>query len=291
MGAVCLLGFTPEESKELDSLAAARGLGTENLGSRTDTLLSSSEPRIVLVALHAPEDLQVLKSLVTDAPQHAYGSAVPAAERALAFGAALTGSPLLFLPAVKDEVRRVLSQLKERAGSAAAQAAVFAGLQGFSEQFRWRTADVKVSPTCRHIARVLRQAGFFVTDAQEVEATLALEESLVNSIEHGNLELDSSLRSNESLSDDRYDEERAARLARPEYGGRMLGISVATDEECAVVSITDEGPGFDVSRMEAQSEQRNVLDASGKGLALIRRSFTEVRYNERGNVISLVKRR
>jgi anti-sigma regulatory factor (Ser/Thr protein kinase) len=290
---VGFLGIGGEESMGIAEVLAARGYSSEDLGSDSDRAAGRSEPQMVFVGVHSLEDLQTLKRLLTDAPHHAYACGVPAGERALAFQACLTGAPLFFLPAEKEELRKVLGQLKERLGAVQAERAIFSGLRDFSEQFCWKTSDVRVSPTCRHLARVLRQAGFFGTDAEEAEATLALEESLVNSLEHGNLELDSSLRSGDALSEDRYEEEKAARLSRPEYGGRKLWIRVAADADSALVSIEDEGRGFDVARVTSagESSQEKVLDPSGKGLALIRRSFTEVRYNERGNIITLVKRR
>jgi hypothetical protein len=293
MGAVALLGFTQGEGSDIQAALGARGLTGETVAD-AGALAAQHDSRMALVGVHDADGLQVLKALLTDSPQHSYGCGVPAGERKLSFSAALTGTPLFFLPPQKDEIKRVLSLMKERAGTAEAERSVFAGLRGLTERFAWKTSEVRVSASCRHFARLMRHAGYYATDAEEAEAALALEESLVNSMEHGNLELSSSLRSSETLGEDRYEQMRAERLMDPRYGGREVRISVEIEPGQAMVSIEDQGPGFDVARARAAAAEQSrekIMDASGKGLALIRRSFSEVRYNERGNVISLVKRR
>ncbi len=52
--------------------------------------------------------------------------------------------------------------------------------------------------------------------------------------------------------------------------------------------ITDEGTGFDPHRIPDPTTPRNVKKVGGRGLFLMRNLMDEVRYNDRGNSVTLV---
>jgi len=61
---------------------------------------------------------------------------------------------------------------------------------------------------------------------------------------------------------------------------------------CSVVArITDEGKGFDPRALPDPTDPGNLLRAGGRGVFLMRKLLDEVRYNERGNCVTLVLRR
>jgi anti-sigma regulatory factor (Ser/Thr protein kinase) len=122
----------------------------------------------------------------------------------------------------------------------------------------------------------------------EDECALALEEALVNSMEHGNLELDSSLRPDDALGEDRYEAERAKRIADPAYGERLIRMRVTIGPDEAVIVIEDEGPGFDTSKID---DSPSGLEVSGKGFWLIKQPFDAAAYNEKGNQLTLARHR
>jgi len=58
-----------------------------------------------------------------------------------------------------------------------------------------------------------------------------------------------------------------------------------------VITIGDEGPGFDPSKLPDPTDPANLEMASGRGILLMRTFMTDVHYNNNGNVVTLVKRR
>ncbi|HOF18390.1 MAG TPA: ATP-binding protein [Phycisphaerae bacterium] len=52
----------------------------------------------------------------------------------------------------------------------------------------------------------------------------------------------------------------------------------------------DEGTGFDPTRVPDPTADENLEKPSGRGLMLMRAYMDEVRYNDRGNQVFLMKR-
>jgi anti-sigma regulatory factor (Ser/Thr protein kinase) len=61
--------------------------------------------------------------------------------------------------------------------------------------------------------------------------------------------------------------------------------------EQATITIRDEGPGFDPSSLPDPTDPENIGKISGRGLLLIRTFMDDVRFNETGNEITLVKKK
>jgi len=57
------------------------------------------------------------------------------------------------------------------------------------------------------------------------------------------------------------------------------------------VHVTDEGPGFDPSRVPEPVEPEQLDEAGGRGLYLIRKLVDTVHFNEQGNSICMILRR
>jgi anti-sigma regulatory factor (Ser/Thr protein kinase) len=214
---------------------------------------------------------------------------VPASERSLfAAAAAAREGRVLLLPVDERELRRTLVALTEDARERSAGGAAFAGLRTMTASFSWKTREFDVSRVCRRLAHLLTECGFYPGPGAEDECALALEEAIVNAVEHGNLELDSSLRSDDPLTEDRYEAERARKLGDPVFGERRISIELSIEDDRARLVLSDEGPGFDT---RAMSQEPSGFDVSGKGLWLIKRPFDEVSYNDKGNKLTLVRRK
>ncbi len=121
-----------------------------------------------------------------------------------------------------------------------------------------------------------------------LRVAMALREALLNAVEHGNLEVSSELR--ESL-DDSYHRATEARRCQQPYCDRRVSVEVNETPTEARYVITDEGPGFDPSKLPDPTDPANLEKASGRGLLLMRSFMDEVAYNATGNQITLVKRR
>jgi anti-sigma regulatory factor (Ser/Thr protein kinase) len=90
---------------------------------------------------------------------------------------------------------------------------------------------------------------------------LALEEAVINAIKHGN-ELDDT---------------------------KKVTISFSIDENRAVITVGDEGGGFDPYSIPDPTDDAGLLATSGRGLALINAYMDEVRHNDLGTEITMIK--
>ena len=55
------------------------------------------------------------------------------------------------------------------------------------------------------------------------------------------------------------------------------------------VEVEDEGPGFDPGLIPDPTKNSNIIKESGRGVCLIRKLMDSVRFNHKGNKISMVK--
>jgi len=100
--------------------------------------------------------------------------------------------------------------------------------------------------------------------AQDIFAVrLALEEAVTNGMKHGN--------------------EGDAR--------KRVQIHYRLDRECLIASVQDEGPGFDPQDVPDPTAPENLQRPSGRGIFLMHHFMTWVRFNEKGNCVTLCKYR
>jgi CheY-like chemotaxis protein len=123
---------------------------------------------------------------------------------------------------------------------------------------------------------------------ERIRIGVALEEALLNAIFHGNLEASSELRQQNETHYYRLAEERRH---QPPYRDRQVFFTFKLSRSEAAFSIRDEGPGFDPSILPDPTDPENLGRVGGRGLLLIRTFMDEVTFNEKGNQITLVKRR
>ena len=124
-------------------------------------------------------------------------------------------------------------------------------------------------------------------DQQLTRIGVALEESLLNALIHGNLEVSSDLR---ARADDAYSELIRVRQTTAPYCDRKIRLCCQFAPAEVRFEITDEGPGFDVSTVPDPRDPENFLKPSGRGLLLISSFMDEVYHNAMGNSITLIKR-
>jgi anti-sigma regulatory factor (Ser/Thr protein kinase) len=274
--------------RDADAEALAAAIGRLGRSCLAGDPVNDPQPAFILAAAYDESGLRASRASAMD-DLRPWCFCVPASERALvAAAASAREGSLLLLPPEERELKRLAAAMAEEAKERAAGDAAFAGLERLEAAFSWKTSDFQVSKTCRRLARLLAESGFYRDRAGEDECALALEEALVNSIEHGNLGLDSSLRPDDSLAEDRYEAEREKRLADPAWGGRLVRVRLSMAGDEATLELEDEGPGFDTSRLD---EGPSGLDVSGKGFWLIKRPFDAASYNAKGNLLTLVKRK
>ena len=126
------------------------------------------------------------------------------------------------------------------------------------------------------------------SDRDRLHIGMAMDEALVNAMHHGNLEVASKLR---EVDDALYYRKVEERCGQHPYCQRKVKLEVEVSEEHICLQISDEGPGFDPSRIANPCTEENVLKVSGRGLFLIRSFMDQVAHNQLGNQITMTKLR
>jgi len=117
---------------------------------------------------------------------------------------------------------------------------------------------------------------------------VALHEALTNAILHGNLGLSSELR---ETNEKEYYRLAAQRRTQPPWCERRVHVGVTLTPQEAVFVVRDEGEGFNPELLPDPTDPANLERVCGRGLLLIQTFMDHVEYNERGNQITMVKRR
>lgn len=138
-----------------------------------------------------------------------------------------------------------------------------------------------------HIGENLRRLNC-CGENERLRVTVALSEALLNAMYHGNLEVGSELREKDEKAYRKLLEER--RESKP-YSDRRVFVRARESPMEASYIVRDEGPGFDPARLPDPTDPTNLEKISGRGLFLIRTFMDEVRHNEKGNEIVMIKRR
>ena len=92
---------------------------------------------------------------------------------------------------------------------------------------------------------------------------VALDEAFVNAVKHGN----------------KFDSKKLVR------------ITAEISKQEARFTIEDEGEGFDVTNIPDPLDPKNLFKTSGRGVLFIYNIMDEVKYNDRGNRLTMVKRK
>jgi serine/threonine-protein kinase RsbW len=112
---------------------------------------------------------------------------------------------------------------------------------------------------CREIIEQISPDSFSAKDCFGMQ--LAIEEALINAVEHGN----------------RLDPQKHVTV---EY-------SITSTE--LEITITDEGCGFNPNRVPDPRVDENIHNVTGRGIVLMRECMDSVNYNEKGNSVRMVK--
>lgn len=101
-----------------------------------------------------------------------------------------------------------------------------------------------------------------VVKTEQSNLFVALDEAFVNAIKHGN----------------KYD------------AAKSIRVTAEVSKQEARFTIEDEGEGFDVNSIPDPLVPENLFKTSGRGVLFIYNIMDEVKYNERGNRLTMVKK-
>lgn len=122
------------------------------------------------------------------------------------------------------------------------------------------------------------------TPAERESVTLALHEAILNAVIHGNLGVPSSLKNQDVRL---FEELIETRRRDPVFGARTVRIESRADRNRATFVVEDQGEGFDHRRLPDPTEAASLMEVSGRGLLIMRLTMDDVRWNERGNRVTL----
>ena len=115
---------------------------------------------------------------------------------------------------------------------------------------------------------------------------IALDEALVNSLYHGNLEVSSALREQDNYD---YQELATKRAQQKPYCDRRIHVAADLYRDRVEITIRDEGPGFNHRSLPDPTDPVNLGKVSGRGILLMRTFMDDVLFNEYGNQVILTK--
>jgi CheY-like chemotaxis protein/anti-sigma regulatory factor (Ser/Thr protein kinase) len=141
----------------------------------------------------------------------------------------------------------------------------------------------------QHLIDPLAPMGI-VRGAEVKNVYLALDEVVNNAITYGALGIDSKVREGEDGAR-AFEAEVRARGMDPVYSERRVRVNARYRPAEAVFQITDPGEGFDWRSLPDPTDPENLLREHGRGLLLIQCFMDELQFNEKGNEVTLVKRR
>lgn len=100
-------------------------------------------------------------------------------------------------------------------------------------------------------------------DVENSNLFIALDEAFVNAVKHGN----------------KFD------------ANKLVRITADISAQEARFTVEDEGEGFDIQAIPDPLDPANLFKTSGRGVLIIHNIMDEVKYNERGNRIEMVKKK
>ncbi len=142
----------------------------------------------------------------------------------------------------------------------------------------------------RVVDRLMQETEGRIPAADRLSTHLGLLEIIMNAIEHGNLGITYSEKSEalEGSSADWPNLVKSRMLELP-YKNRSVLIQFQMDSECCEWIITDEGDGFDWEKVPDPNDPENLLAANGRGIMLARLSFDDLTYLGQGSQVMLRK--
>jgi PAS domain-containing protein len=171
-----------------------------------------------------------------------------------------------------------------------------------------KAASVSEDVLLRHLLHETRryEIGNYLTMADQLASTITaavgqhfeedatigvrigLREILINSIEHGNLAITFDEKSR-TIESGTYLDLIKERQRDPRYRDRSIGVLYSLRRNRVLFAIRDGGAGFD-HRAAFTREPVGTDMFHGRGIAIVRRFFDVVRYNDAGNRVLLIKR-
>ncbi len=150
----------------------------------------------------------------------------------------------------------------------------------------WRFDSAELKDTAlveKLVSSISRE--FTVASERKRDLELVLTEVVTNSIDHGILGLDSTVKK-DPIGFEQYFISRAAKLAELTQGSIEISVEQSA-ADCIRISIQDSGPGFSYPTGELKQTPENLLLAYGRGLLIIQKLCESMTHIGNGNCVVL----
>ena len=262
-------------------------LEAEN-GEQGLDIIADSAPDVVLTDLRMPivDGLSLVRQVSERFPlasvilMTSRGSEKIASE-ALSAGAASYVPKDYLTELLKGTLEQALSRVEAQRE----RADVLRYLDSSESRFELTNELALISPFVAYLQDDLARLGF-ADEQVRSQIGSALLEALSNAMIHGNLEVSSDLRADDSTPYQQLIDDRC--LSEP-WASRRVHCTAKQSPKGVSYLIRDEGPGFDASQLPDPTRPETMLKARGRGLYLIHAFMDEVEHNEAGNQIQLTK--
>ena len=188
---------------------------------------------------------------------------------------------------VEDELKKTIDSVFDIASRDRDAHRVMSCLAKWDGKFVLENDRRMIPPLVRYLQDSTRRMGMQLDPSGEMQLGVALEEALLNGIYHGNLEVSSELREQDDAS---FYELVEQRCHQQPYRDRRVCLDVSLSHDQAVFVVRDDGPGFDVASVADPTKVENLEREFGRGMLLMRKFMDEVKYNDVGNEVRMVKR-
>ncbi len=115
---------------------------------------------------------------------------------------------------------------------------------------------------------------------------LAINEMLLNAIEHGNCKIDYNEKSAWLEKHGTIDGLIKKRAADPATIDKKVTFDYTITPTCSKFFVADEGDGFDWRRIHDATKEENLLKLHGRGILMTKNVVQNLTYNEKGNEVS-----
>ncbi len=205
------------------------------------------------------------------------------AVRAMQVGASSYVSKKLLPKELCDMVARLLSETREDR----VHVKLMHRLADYRSTFVLENDPDLISLFVAYADNIVRTIGA-LKSGERREFSAALKEALSNAIFHGNLEMGDQLetRTSQSLRDVALE-----KAGQPPFDSRRVNIELKCSQSRILAKVTDDGDGFDVNQHPLPDDIADIDRTKAKGILLMHINLDELRFDERGNAVTLVKRK
>lgn len=246
-------------------------------------------PDAVLTDLHMPEmnGLELVQAIKSDYPlipvllMTAQGSEELAVE-ALRLGAA----SYVTKRRLGEDLIPTIHQILESASSNRGETRLMNRIVSMESSYVLPNETKLVHALSGQVRATMQSMRVF-PENERLRISIAFEESLLNALYHGNLEVSSELRDQDQTA---YEDLARERAVEAPYLSRQLYVDIALTQEAVRFSVRDEGPGFDPASIPDPTDPEFLDRPSGRGMLLMRSFMDELTYNDSGNQVTMMKK-